>query len=158
MPDKFMKKSKTGARTKMTKTGSTIPQCSRNVSKPFPPFRVSIFFDLLDPSSTQQPCRQKQHRPNQRKHCAHRDANQPERQGNEPDDRQKHRREQGQRPAQDEKDAPPNKQYEHLHAAILPLPGKTSTVAWQPNERQGNERQRNNPIPLPFIPMPVRSG
>jgi hypothetical protein len=93
----------------------------------------------LNSSSAHHPRGQKQNRTHQRKHSTHGDSNQTQREGYEPNNWQKNRREQSHRPAQDEKDAPTNKKYEHLHERILPLLGESSTK----DESQGRNIKPN---------------
>ena len=73
---------------------------------------------LTSPPS-QQPGREKQQSPEQRKYSFHRDSNQTQGQRQQPDKRKQNQRKHRQRPAEREQDAPTDKQNQCLHIARI---------------------------------------
>ena len=69
----------------------------------------------LTPPPSQQPGREKQQRPEQRKYSFQRDSHQTQRQRQQPDKRKHNQRKHGQRPAEHEQNAPTDKQNECPH-------------------------------------------
>ena len=63
---------------------------------------------------------QEQHRPNQSEQRFDRDADQPQRQRNQPDHRQQHQCQKRHRPAQHQQYPPPDHNQQHLHISFLP--------------------------------------
>ena len=74
----------------------------------------------------EQPGWKKQQRADQCKHGADGNADEPQREGHQPDKRKKDKSQQGDRPAEDEKDAPTDKKYQRLHVFNLFLPPEKS--------------------------------
>src|SRR5437867_1858881 len=73
----------------------------------------------LTPPPSQQPGREKQQSPEQRKYSFQRDSNQTQRQRHQPDKRKQNQRKHRQRPAEHEQDAPTDKQNQCLHNARI---------------------------------------